>query len=290
MDSLRCVSEEGRQRRRARIDHARRGAAAVGYTPVLTPDEAALTSLAVGRLRLERTSGAYAGETGADETLLHVLVGTCTVSAETPAGWRTFEALGDRSDVFAGPSTSVLLPPGTRYTVAAQTPTADLAVANASLEAGQRPAPAAVIRPEDVRLHTIGSAHTRRTVREVCGGDGPAVRLRAGETINPTGRWSSWPHHGFAANPELAPTFEEVFLYFTRPRSGWALQRRDGLYSTLDAVDDVLLVHNGDAAVLPLGDHPIVAGVDSEVLYVWFYVSPIPKTYARWAEDLGGYA
>jgi len=26
------------------------------------------------------------------------------------------------------------------------------------------------------------------------------------------------------------------------------------------------------------------------VLYVWFYVSPIPKVYAKWAEDLGGYA
>ena len=31
-------------------------------------------------------------------------------------------------------------------------------------------------------------------------------------------------------------------------------------------------------------------GVDSQVLYIWFYTSPIPKLYSKWAEDLGGYA
>jgi 5-deoxy-D-glucuronate isomerase len=55
-------------------------------------------------------------------------------------------------------------------------------------------------------------------------------------------------------------------------------------------VDDVIVVRNGDAAILPLGEHPVVAGVDSSVLYVWFYMSPIPKIYSKWAEDLGGYA
>jgi 5-deoxy-glucuronate isomerase len=136
----------------------------------------------------------------------------------------------------------------------------------------------------------IGEDYYARTVREVIGGDGPAARLRAGETINPTGRWSSWPHHDFDADPDNAPHFEEVFLYFTKPSRGWGIQRRTGLFSNLVEVDDVIVVQNGDAAVLPLGDHPVVAGVESELLYVWFYFSPIAKTYARWAEDVGGYA
>ena len=55
-------------------------------------------------------------------------------------------------------------------------------------------------------------------------------------------------------------------------------------------MDDVIVVKNGDAAILPLGAHPIVAGVDSQLLYIWFYMSPIPKLYSKWAEDLGGYA
>mgnify|MGYP002641092894 FL=1 len=51
-----------------------------------------------------------------------------------------------------------------------------------------------------------------------------------------------------------------------------------------------MLVRNGDYAVLPLGDHPIVAAPDNKVLYVWFYISPIPKIYPKWAEDHGEYA
>ena len=167
--------------------------------------------------------------------------------------------------------------------------TVDIAVASLPVGRAGRAIPA-VIRPQDVQVHKIGEDHYQRTVREVIGGEGPALRLRAGETLNPIGLWSSWPHHDFDADPKLAPKFEEVFLYFTKPRSGWGLQRRAGLYSNLQSVDDCIVVRNGDAAILPLGEHPIVAGVDSSVLYVWFYVSPIVKLYSKWAEDLGGYA
>ena len=63
-----------------------------------------------------------------------------------------------------------------------------------------------------------------------------------------------------------------------------------GSTANLQPVDDVIVVRNGDAAILPLGNHPVVAGVDSQLLYVWFYISPIPKVYSKWAEDVGGYA
>jgi len=274
---------------RVSVDHVRRDVPTVGYAPVLTPENAPLRTLAVGRLRLESTAAAYRGDTGVRETVLHVLVGRCAIKAEGPWGRRLLDGLGERTDLFSGLPTTVVLGPDTTYTVTPLTRTVDIAVA--SVPANEPTGgPPAIVRPADVRVHEIGEAHFHRTVREVIGGEGPAARLRAGETINPAGLWSSWPHHDFDANPALAPEFEEVFLYFTKPRNGWAMQRRQGLYSTRDAVDDVLVMHNGDAAVLPLGDHPVVAGVDSQVLYIWFYVSPIPKVYSKWAEDLGGYA
>jgi 5-deoxy-D-glucuronate isomerase len=273
----------------ASIDIARRAEAGTGFTPVLTPANAPLSSLSVGRLRLRVSDGVYEAQTEDRESLLHVLVGQCTVEARGTWGTKTMRELGERLDVFAGLPTTVVLGPDTSYRVTPISRTLDIAVASVPIAEDRLRNPA-VIRPQDVIVHQIGEAHYLRTVREVLGGEGPAVQLRAGETINPVGLWSSWPHHEFDANPELAPRFEEVFLYFTKPKSGWAIQRRQGLYSTLDPVDDVITVRNGDAAVLPLGDHPIVAGVDASVLYVWFYISPIPKTYARWAEDLGGYA
>ncbi|HKI91218.1 MAG TPA: 5-deoxy-glucuronate isomerase [Gaiellaceae bacterium] len=267
---------------------AHRCAEPVGYAPVLGPANAPLHDLSVGRLRLDRRLGVYSATTDDRETLLHILVGTCTIEAEGSWGRRAFAGLGDRRDVFSGLPTSLVLPPGTAYSVVPTSRTVDLALVSTPL-AEDAGAPA-LIRPEDVNVHAIGEGYYERSVREVLGGDGPTARLRAGETINPVGRWSSWPHHDFHADPANAPLFEEVFLYFTKPRTGWGVQRRTGLFCDLSPVDDVTVVRNGDAAVMPLGDHPLVAGVDSEVLYVWFYVSPIAKTYARWAEDIGGYA
>src|SRR5436190_5811372 len=272
------------------LDHVGRGDVTQGYQPTLTPANAPLAELSVGRIRLDRKGVArHGGDTGNNEVLLHILVGQCTIEAGGPWGRQTFKQLGERVDVFSGLPTSLVLGPKTKYTVTPITRTIDIAVASLPASRTGRAAPT-VIRPQDVQVHSIGEGHYLRTVREVIGGDGPAQRLRAGETINPTGLWSSWPHHDFDANPKLAAQFEEVFLYFTKPRSGWGLQRRQGLYSDLSRVDDVIVVRNGDAAILPLGEHPIVAGVDSQVLYVWFYMSPIPKLYSKWAEDLGGYA
>jgi 5-deoxy-glucuronate isomerase len=284
------MAKTGTRPRARRLDHVARGEASEGYSPILDGRNAQLRDLSVGRLRIDsKGTRTYRGRTGGTETLLHILVGRCTIETSGPWGRRAFKNLGDRQDVFSAPPTSLVLGPKTEYRVTPITRTVDIAVASLPIAADRLSSPA-LIRPQDVPVHQIGEGHYTRTVREVIGGEGPAVRMRAGETINPTGLWSSWPHHDFDANPKLAPKFEEVFLYFTKPRSGWGLQRRTGLYCNLDRVDDVIVVRNGDAAVLPLGDHPVVAGVDSQVLYVWFYVSPIPKIYSKWAEDLGGYA
>jgi 5-deoxy-D-glucuronate isomerase len=279
-----------KQKHRKTVDHVERGDVRQGYQPTLTPANAPLRELSVGRIRLDRKGVArHSDETGANEVLLHILVGQCTIQASGRWGRQTFKQLGERVDIFSGVPTSLVLGPRTTYTITPVTRTVDIAVASLPVGRAGRAIPT-VIRPQDVQVHTIGEGHYVRTVREVLGGEGPALRLRAGETLNPTGLWSSWPHHDFDANVKLAPQFEEVFLYFTKPRGGWGLQRRQGLYSSLQPVDDVIVVKNGDAAILPLGEHPIVAGVDSQVLYIWFYTSPIPKLYSKWAEDLGGYA
>ncbi len=272
------------------VDHVRRDEVKEGYTPVLTPENAPLRELSVGRLRLDKKIGGYKGDTGGRETLLHILVGQCSIECTGTHGKRKFERLGERPDVFSGLPTSVVLGPRTKYTVTPLSRTVDIAIASVPHVGREMAGLPSVIRPQDVPVHEIGEGHFTRTVREVIGGEGPAARLRAGETVNPVGKWSSWPHHDFDADPDLAPKFEEVFLYFTKPRSGWGLQRREGLYCNLETVNDVIVVRNGDAAILPLGEHPVVAGVDSQLLYIWFYISPIPKTYSKWAEDVGGYA
>lgn len=260
-----------------------------GLSLVFDASNSPLQDLSVSRLRLN-AGGSWKGESGSCEMAFHVLVGRCSITI-TESGGRQhcYEGLGERRDVFSGLPTTVIIPPGSAYEVAGVERSVDIVIGAAQVDAGHA-VPPHVIRPQDVDVHDIGEEHYERLVREVIGGPERAGRLRLGETINPIGKWSSWPHHDFDANPELAPKFEEVFLYFTKPASGWGVQVRHGLYTDGSRVDDVIEVHNGSAAVVPLGDHPIGAGVTNSLLYVWFYLSPIPKVYARWAEDVGGYA
>ena len=205
------TDENRRSESRTTSDHVSRGDVQQGYQPMLTPDNAPLRELSVGRIRLDRKGVArYSGETADRETLLHILVGQCTIEASGPWGRRVFRNLGERVDVFSGLPTSLVLGPQTKYTATPVSRTLDIAVASVpvgplsknvgrNVPASQQkvgrtvsgpPRAPTVIRPQDVPVHAIGEAHYSRSVREVIGGEGPALRLRAGETINPTGLWS----------------------------------------------------------------------------------------------------
>jgi 5-deoxy-glucuronate isomerase len=272
------------------LTHQLRLEASEGLTLVFDGSNSPLKDLSVSRLRLSESSPTWSAETGEAEVALHVLVGRCSIRVTPPDGVVSeYKELGERRDVFSGLPTTVVVGPGSTYEVLDVVRSVDIAVGSAPAAPGASTQPM-LIRPQDVDVHEIGEGHYERSVREVIGGPERASRMRLGETVNPVGKWSSWPHHDFDANPDLAPKFEEVFLYFTKPAAGWGVQVRHGLWTDGDRVDDVIEVHNGDAAVVPLGDHPAGAGVTSELLYVWFYLSPIPKVYARWAEDVGGYA
>lgn len=140
------------------------------------------------------------------------------------------------------------------------------------------------------KRHRIGARHHERTVWEILGAGGPSQRIRFGETYNVRGGWSSWPGHSFDHQPELAPEFEEVFLCFTRPTDGQALIRLNGQYHDGLDVDGSRVIKNGDMFQVPLGEHPIVAYPETELMYVWAYLSPIDKHYGVWAEERGSYA
>ena len=254
-----------------------------GFTPVFGADKRdPLTRLYVGRLKLESGVDAFAGQTGEDEMAIHVLVGLCSVSI----GGHPFARLGDRMSVFADCPHVLHLPPNTSFAITPGSPSVDISLVRCRTDKTFAPY---VVRPSDARIHTIGDGPTRRTVREIIGERAPGD-LRLGETINPPGGWSSYPPHSFDRDPALAADFEEVFLYVTNPRGGFGLQPRRGLLCDGSQIDDVVRVGSGDYAILPLGEHPIAAGPDNQLWYAWYYLSPIPKHYSRWAEETGGYA
>jgi 5-deoxy-glucuronate isomerase len=225
------------------------------------------------------------------EIAVHILIGKISVNASHNGRRVSWYGLGERGDVFRAPPTILYLGTSSSVEMWSASRTADCLISTAKVDGTHAPA---LIRPADVVTHEIGEGHYRRTVREVIGGNGSAARLRIGETINPPGMWSSWPPHSFDRDDMFASKFEEVFFYWTKPvipgQSSEAYQRRRGYFCNGDMVDDMLVVKSGDSAVMPLGSHPVAAGLDCSLCYTWIYISPIAKQYAQWAEGGAGYA
>ena len=261
-----------------------------GFTLLVSKDNSYLNDLEVGRLRLGNNGDHFSGETQNEELLLEILIGSCDITTTLHGDVKKFTNLGNRKSVFDGKPDSILIGPHTTFHIACTSESSDILMPKVVLHEESSEYNPIVIKSNNVQVYEIGQGNYKRTVRVILGGNGPAKRLRGGETINDKGQWSSWPSHSFDDHPELAKEFEEFFLYFTNPKDGYALQRADGTFSDGEFREQTQLVRNGDYAILPLGDHPIVAAPDTKLLYVWFYISPIPKIYPKWAEDHGEYA
>ena len=261
-----------------------------GFTLLVSKDNSYLNDLEVGRLRLGNNGDHFSGETQNEELLLEILIGSCDITTTLHGDMKKFANLGNRKSVFDSKPDSILIGPHTTFHITCTSESTDILMPKVVLHEESSGYNPVVIKSNNVQVYEIGQGNYKRTVRVILGGNGPAKRLRGGETINDKGQWSSWPRHSFDDHPELAKEFEEFFLYFTNPKDGYALQRADGTFSDGEFREQTQLVRNGDYAILPLGDHPIVAAPDTKVLYVWFYISPIPKIYPKWAEDHGEYA
>ena len=261
-----------------------------GFTLLVSKDNSYLNDLEVGRLRLGNSGANFSGKTQNEELLLEILIGSCDITTTLHGDVKKFTNLGNRKNVFDSKPDSILIGPQTDFDITCTSESADILMPKVVLHDESLEYNPVVVKSNNVQVYEIGQGNFKRTVRVILGGNGPAKRLRGGETINDKGQWSSWPRHSFDDHPKLAKEFEEFFLYFTNPKDGYALQRADGTFSDGEFREQTQLVRNGDYAILPLGDHPIVAAPDTKVLYVWFYISPIPKIYPRWAEDHGEYA
>ena len=261
-----------------------------GFTLLVSKDNSYLNDLEVGRLRLGSNGDHFSGKTQNEELLLEILIGSCDITTTHHGDMKKFTNLGNRKNVFDSKPDSILIGPQTDFDITCTSESADILMPKVVLHDESIEYNPVAVKSNNVQVYEIGQGNFKRTVRVILGGDGPAKRLRGGETINDKGQWSSWPRHEFDFHPELAKEFEEFFLYFTNPKDGYALQRADGTFSDGEFREQTQLVRNGDYAILPLGDHPIVAAPNTKVLYVWFYISPIPKIYPKWAEDHGEYA
>jgi len=218
------------------------------------------------------------GFTAEREVLLVILSGAARVET---AG-HTFEQVGGRPSVFAGLPHSVYLPRGTRYVVRALTP----------LQAALPSAPSNLdtepyeIAPSQVRTGTWGTLNYTRQFREILVAPNglPASRLIVGETLTPSGNWSTYPPHRHEENAGSEVFHEEMYYFRVSAPEGFGLARH---YSPERGYDTTYTVKDDTLLAIPHGYHTYTAAPGYQSYYLWFLAGDGRTQGAKLDPDVG---
>ena len=106
-----------------------------------------------------------------------------------------------------------------------------------------------------------------------------------GETLNPPGGWSSYPPHKHDVDdPPREAIYEEVYFFRIQPEGGFGIQRVYERREGADALNEVLVVEDGDTVIIPRGYHPVVAAPGYQLSYVWALRGE-GRRYGAWSDD-----
>jgi len=251
-----------------------------GYTLIVSPENSELKYIEFGRLFLPQKNDEYKGKTGSREAVLTIFEGKCSIEIMTADKEISYRSIGDRRDVFSGKPTMIYLPPDVEYRIVAES-TVEIGI---SMAPSTSDSPPILVKPEEVVEASVGSWNWRRTVRTSIGENVKAQRLLVGETINPPGNWSSYPPHKHDKKSLSEAPLEEVYFFKVKPPNGFGIQRIYTPPDDEDPFDEIFLIENNDAVVIPRGYHPVVAAPGYQLYYLWVLAGEERK-YGAWSDD-----
>ena len=195
------------------------------------------------------------------EILLVVLSG----KARIHVNGHEFSIVGARPNVFTQSPHSVYLPAGAHYQIEALT----------NFEAALPSAPSTLniepyeICPEQVKTGTWGTLNYSRNFREILvEADGrPASSLIVGETLTPSGNWSTYPPHKHEQFDGTEVMHEEMYYFRISTPEGFGLLRH---YGSANEFDDTHTVRDNTLISLPYGYHTYVGAPGAQSYYLWF--------------------
>lgn len=212
------------------------------------------------------------------EKLLVLLRGS--VHIDTPLG---SGKLGPRLDVFTDKAWAAYIPIGCSVNLNALSENVELLVAEVKAEETHS---FNIITPDQVREKIVGHESYQRSVYDIIGTDTPAHRMIAGETINPSGCWSSFPPHKHDADQgESEARLEEAYYFRMRPENGFGFQR---IYAPRYHEDRAIVVKHHSVVMIPYGYHPVAASPGYDLYYFWILagdrrvLSPYTDPEHRW--------
>jgi 5-deoxy-glucuronate isomerase len=251
-----------------------------GYREIVAPG--VLKFLTFARLMLER-GGRYSGKTESEEAVLDVFSGIASVTvAAARGGKQLFHTVGGRADVFSGSPAMVYVPPHSSFEVVASSETFDAGFFASPADASALPA---LLAGPSVVTREVGRDNWQRKVHTALGESFPAQRLLAGETLNPSGNWSSYPPHKHdQSRPPQEARLEEIYFFRIKPAQGFGFIWTYTAPGDAEGFSTVFLVEDGDTVLLPRGYHPVVVAPGYELHYTWVLAGE-ERHYGLWVED-----
>jgi 5-deoxy-glucuronate isomerase len=205
----------------------------------------------------------HSGQTGEREVLLVLFGGRCTVEV----GGKTFEKVGKRPNPFGGKPHALYLPRDTAFTI----------TANGSLDAGLCSAPSGLaaepylITPDQVTANQMGAASFGRELRNILTASDqpelPAARLIVGETLVPSGNWSTYPPHKHEVDDLPREAFHEELYYFRVDQAGGFGHARH--YSTERGYETSYTVKDSTILMIPHGFHTTSSAPGYTNYFLW---------------------
>ncbi len=250
------------------------------YQQIVAPGT--MRFLDFGRLQL-KSGEKHSGNTGEREYVLDIFSGTASVSVEGDRGAKqVFPKAGVRPDVFSGPPVMVYIPMHSSFEITAASGGVDIGIFSAPSATVAEPR---LLAGKDVTATKTGRDNWRRTVYSALDLNTEAERLLAGETLNPSGNWSSYPPHKHdKKNPPNEAVLEEIYFFRIKPSQGYGLMWTYTEPGDPDGFSTAFVVQDGDTVLLPKGYHPVVAAPGYELHYTWVLAGE-ERRYGAWSDD-----
>ena len=224
----------------------------------------------------------YDGKIEDREALLVILSGSCTVEVNE----KRYENIGERTNVFNGKPYSVFIPPKNSFkiTVASNQRT-EIAICTALSSEKSEPF---LITPNQVNEVKGGALNFSRKIHQILVNTEQHVsKLIIGETLIPSGNWSSFPPHRHAKDNLPEEVFmEEIYFFKVFPKDGFGFAN---YYSEENNIEEVAKVKNNSVMFMPEGYyHTHVSAPGCQTYYIWALagnhrkVSPVEDPKLSW--------
>lgn len=206
----------------------------------------------------------HSDESGDREVVAVILGGKATFEIN---GQR-FEKVGGRPNVFSGKPHSVYIPAGSKYTIHGE---GNVEIALACAPSDETSIQPYVITPDRVVEGVWGAANFKRYFKQILTSsaqpDLPARRLIVGETLTPSGNWSTYPPHKHQVDDLPREAFHEEMYYFkVNPGNGFGICH----YYNEEGEDENFTIRDNSIHMMPRGFHTVVSAPGYTTYYLWF--------------------